>query len=150
MTRARSVRSLLWSPLTAPSKMLSGVSLASKSSISTADLTAAFSCASRTFASASWTNFVMTDSMLCTLVFCAMFLYCMRPSFAVRPLRMSTHSSMKRCMMGSSDVSGVDLNRFEENISVNDCSAACVWPTETSPSACFSTVSGLEKGAILD
>jgi hypothetical protein len=51
-------------------------------------------------------------------------------------LRMSTHSSTKRCMMGSCKVNGVDLNFFEENISVNDCRAACVYPTEMRPSAC--------------
>ena len=51
--------------------------------------------------------------------------------------------------MGSREVKGVDLNLFEANISVSDCKAAWVCPTETRPSACLRTVSGLEKGAIL-
>ena len=51
--------------------------------------------------------------------------------------------------MGSNEASGVDRKRFEENISVSDCRAACVCPTETRPSACFRTASGFENGAIL-
>jgi len=37
---------------------------------------------------------------------------------------------MKRCMMGSRAVNGVNLNRFEENISVNGCNAAWLFLTE--------------------
>jgi hypothetical protein len=51
-------------------------------------------------------------------------------------------------MMGSSEARGVVRKRFDENISVNDCSAACVCPTETRPSACFRMVSGFVIGAI--
>lgn len=51
--------------------------------------------------------------------------------------------------MGSSEAKGVVRKRFDENISVNDCSAACVCPTETRPSACFRIVSGFVMGAIL-
>jgi len=68
----------------------------------------------------------MTTSIEPTLVFWAVFLYCMRPSFAMRPLRISTQSSTKRIMMGSREASGVVRKRFDENISVNDCSAAWV------------------------
>jgi len=56
---------------------------------------------------------------------------------------------MNRNMIGSSDVKGVDRNRFEENISVRDWRAAWVWPTEMRPSACLRTVSGFENGAIV-
>lgn len=52
--------------------------------------------------------------------------------------------------MGSRDATGVERNRFELNISFSDCNAACVCPTEISPSACRKTVSGFEKGAIVD
>src|SRR6266403_696573 len=66
----------------------------------------------------------------------------------MRPLRISTQSSTKRTMMGSSEAKGVVRKRFDENISVNDCRAACVCPTETRPSACFRMVSGFVMGAI--
>jgi hypothetical protein len=130
--------------------MLSGVSLASRSSTSTATARSAFSCACWTLASARARNFWMTTSMEATLEFCAMFLYCMRPSFAVRPLRMSTQSSTKRTRIGSRAARGVERKRFEVNISVRDCSAACVCPTETSPSACFRTASGFVNGAMME
>jgi len=67
----------------------------------------------------------------------------------VRPLRISTQSSMKRNMIGSRELSGVDLKRFEEKVSVSNCKAACDCPTETSPSAWRNTVSGLENGAMI-
>jgi hypothetical protein len=53
--------------------------------------------------------------MVVTEVFCAMFLYWCIPSFASLPLRCSTHISMKRTMIGSSELSGVerDLNERE-------------------------------------
>ena len=71
------------------------------------------------------------------------------PSFAVRLLRGSTQSSTKRTRIGSRAVRGVDLNRFKVNISVRDCRAACVCPTEKSPSACFKTASGFVNGAMI-
>jgi hypothetical protein len=64
-------------------------------------------------------------------------------------LCMSMQSSMKGSMMSSNEASGVDQERSEENISVSDCRAACVCPTETRPSACFRTASVFEDGAIL-
>ena len=62
---------------------------------------------------------------------------------------MSTQSSTKRIIIGSSEASGVDRNFFDENMSVSDCKAAWFWPTDTRPSACFKTVSGFENGAII-
>jgi len=67
----------------------------------------------------------------------------------VRPLRISTQSSMKRNIIGSRELSGVDLKRFKEKVSVSNCKAACDCPTETSPSAWRNTVSGLENGAMI-
>lgn len=52
-------------------------------------------------------------------------------------------------MMGSSDARGAERNRFEENISVKDCRAACICPTDTRPSACLRIASGLEYGAMM-
>ena len=52
--------------------------------------------------------------------------------------------------MGSRETRGVDLNLLDRNISVKDWRAACVWPTETRPSACLRIVSGFEKGAIFE
>ena len=80
--------------------------------------------------------------------FCAIFLCYVKPSLAVLPWPMSTQSSTKRSRMGPRAGRGVDLKCFEVDISVRDWRAACVCPTEMSPSACFNIAS--KSGSLND
>ena len=73
--------------------------------------------------------------MVPTLVFCAMFLYWYRPSFADFPFLRSTHSSTNRIITGSRDVMGLLRDRLEVTCSWRRESAAADWPTAMSSCA---------------
>ena len=133
VTTALSVRSFDCSPDTVDNNIDSGVSIASKSSTfvpvaegSRVDcISAAFSCASVTFCSASSIKRLRTSykarqqvarcclstdgltSIVPTFVFCAVFLYWYKPSFASLPFLRSTQSSTNSIITGSKEEIGL-------------------------------------------